>query len=136
MQSETSTLVRQEINLATVELSEKAKAAGAGAAQFGVAAVFLNERVESVKGTIADALGNVKTAVAGASDSVKTSVAGASKTDVVARTRAKVNVAVNKVNGEVARQQRQRLIFEAYAVAAYGARRRGNGEPAVTANRP
>jgi uncharacterized membrane protein YqjE len=40
LSSETTTLVRQEIDLATVELTEKAKAAGAGAALFGVAALF------------------------------------------------------------------------------------------------
>jgi uncharacterized membrane protein YqjE len=40
LSGETTTLVRQEIALATVELGEKAKAAGAGAALLGVAAVF------------------------------------------------------------------------------------------------
>jgi uncharacterized membrane protein YqjE len=40
LSSETTTLVRQEITLATLELSEKAKAAGAGAGLLGAAAVF------------------------------------------------------------------------------------------------
>lgn len=37
---ETTTLVRQEIDLAKIELSEKAKSVGAGAGLFGGAAVF------------------------------------------------------------------------------------------------
>ncbi len=40
LSTETTTLVRQEIDLAKVELSEKAKAVGAGAAMLATAAVF------------------------------------------------------------------------------------------------